>query len=47
MTAHRQAETASAADSRAGTGIRRIDQGAAWAGCACGAWLCPWGWAWP
>src|SRR6266478_2302608 len=50
-TAHRPALTASAAPSREMTGMRRIDQGAACAGCGeAGLWECactwPWGWLW-
>ena len=47
-------QTATAAASRAATVIRRIDQGAAWAGCGKAApwtwawlWSCPWEWASP
>ncbi len=39
-TAQSAAETASAAPSRAGNVMRRIDQGAGWAGCGlAGPWL--------
>ena len=43
-TAHRAALTAAAAPSREATVMRRIDQGAACAGCGVAR---PWEWAWP
>ena len=50
-TAHSTALTASAAASRETTVMRRIDHGAACAGCGdAGPWLwtgtCPWAWSW-
>jgi hypothetical protein len=47
-TAHRPALTASAAQSRASTVMRRIDHGAGCAGCGvAGPWLWVWLWACP